>query len=89
MAFMSANISSNAVTTKCSIDDEPDPDRVGIAFMGITGSGKSSFIKALTGRSDIAVGHSLEACKPWPTKTVRLRVSLIRCKALRVYHRTM
>jgi putative ribosome biogenesis GTPase RsgA len=29
--------------------------------MGITGSGKSSFIKALTGRSDIVVGDGLES----------------------------
>jgi ABC-type proline/glycine betaine transport system ATPase subunit len=30
-----------------------------VAFMGVTGSGKSSFIKALTGRNDIVVGHGL------------------------------
>ena len=32
-----------------------------IAFMGVTGSGKSSFIKALTGRSDIIVGDGLKS----------------------------
>ncbi|KAL8823330.1 MAG: hypothetical protein Q9191_005953 [Dirinaria sp. TL-2023a] len=32
-----------------------------IAFMGVTGSGKSSFIKALTRRSDITVGKGLSS----------------------------
>ena len=36
---------------------------VAIAFMGVTGSGKSSFIKAMTRRDDIVIGHALESCK--------------------------
>lgn len=36
-------------------------DRVTIAVMGPTGTGKSSFIKRLTGRNDIAIGHGLES----------------------------
>ena len=39
----------------------PQTEDVIIAFMGITGSGKSSFIKALTGRTDIVVGDGLES----------------------------
>jgi len=34
-----------------------------IAVMGVTGAGKSSFIAKVTGRSDIAVGHSLDSGK--------------------------
>jgi putative ribosome biogenesis GTPase RsgA len=30
-----------------------------VAVMGVTGVGKSTFIKTITGRDDIAVGHSL------------------------------
>lgn len=30
-----------------------------IAIMGVTGVGKSTFIKTITGREDIAVGHGL------------------------------
>jgi putative ribosome biogenesis GTPase RsgA len=30
-----------------------------IAVMGLTGVGKSSFIKNVTGREDITIGHSL------------------------------
>ena len=32
-----------------------------VAVMGVTGSGKSSFIKTLTGREDIQVGHTLKS----------------------------
>jgi predicted GTPase len=32
--------------------------------MGVTGSGKSSFIKALTGHNDIVVGHGLTSSTP-------------------------
>lgn len=39
----------------------PMTDDVIIAFMGITGSGKSSFVKALTGRDDIVVGDGLKS----------------------------
>jgi Fe-S cluster assembly ATPase SufC len=43
----------------------PCPPRGGnemiIAVMGVTGSGKSSFIRALTGKDDVKVGHGLES----------------------------
>ena len=42
----------------------PATEDVIIAFMGITGSGKSSFIKALTGCDDIVVGDGLKSSKP-------------------------
>ena len=34
-----------------------------IAVVGVTGSGKSSFIKRVTGRDDIAVGETLFSSK--------------------------
>ena len=34
-----------------------------IAVMGATGSGKSNFIRLLTGADESEVGHSLESCK--------------------------
>lgn len=37
-----------------------DTDDVVIAFMGTTGSGKSSFVQAITGRNDI-VGDGLQS----------------------------
>ncbi|RPB04275.1 P-loop containing nucleoside triphosphate hydrolase protein [Choiromyces venosus 120613-1] len=33
-----------------------------IAVMGKTGTGKTSFVNALTGNNDLTVGHGLEAC---------------------------
>ncbi|KAL7272119.1 hypothetical protein RUND412_005089 [Rhizina undulata] len=39
----------------------PQEDIV-IAVMGVTGAGKSNFIRKITGREDIVVGHSLESC---------------------------
>jgi putative ribosome biogenesis GTPase RsgA len=32
-----------------------------VAVMGLTGVGKSSFVKNVTGREDIKVGHSLDS----------------------------
>jgi putative ribosome biogenesis GTPase RsgA len=32
-----------------------------IAVMGMTGVGKSSFIKAVSGRKDIVIGHKLSS----------------------------
>jgi putative ribosome biogenesis GTPase RsgA len=37
------------------------PNDVVIAVMGLTGVGKSTFIKNITGREDIKVGHTLES----------------------------
>lgn len=34
-----------------------------IAVMGVTGAGKSTFIKWASGNSDVVVGHDLESCK--------------------------
>ncbi len=36
-------------------------DRLVVAVMGSTGAGKSSFVKLVTGRSDVQVGHSLHS----------------------------
>ncbi|KAI9675987.1 MAG: hypothetical protein M1822_008373 [Bathelium mastoideum] len=33
-----------------------------IAVMGVTGSGKSTFIKTVSGNEDIEIGHALESC---------------------------
>ena len=33
-----------------------------IAIMGMTGSGKSTFIRLATGRDDVRVGESLASC---------------------------
>lgn len=34
-----------------------------IAVMGVTGSGKSTFIETASGLSDVGVGHNLQSCK--------------------------
>jgi ABC-type uncharacterized transport system ATPase component len=38
-------------------------DPVFIAVMGMTGSGKSSFINRVSGRKSVSVGHGLDSCK--------------------------
>ncbi|KAJ2998469.1 hypothetical protein NUW58_g304 [Xylaria curta] len=40
----------------------PKPDSVFLLVMGMTGSGKSSFIADCTGRDDAKIGHDLESC---------------------------
>ncbi|KAM0491535.1 hypothetical protein ACHAP8_010580 [Fusarium lateritium] len=42
-------------------DTVPGPNDVFIAVMGVTGSGKSSFIETCSGKS-VKVGHDLESC---------------------------
>jgi GTP-binding protein EngB required for normal cell division len=42
-------------------DTVPGPNDVFIAVMGVTGSGKSSFIETCSGKS-VTVGHDLESC---------------------------
>jgi Fe-S cluster assembly ATPase SufC len=37
-------------------------DGIFIAVMGSTGSGKSSFVKTLTGAADVVVGEDLTSC---------------------------
>ena len=34
-----------------------------IAVMGVTGSGKSNFIRVVSGRDDVEVGDTLRSCK--------------------------
>ncbi len=47
--------------------DEDMDDITAIAVMGVTGSGKSNFIKHATSSERIKVGHSLQSCKkPYP-----------------------
>lgn len=41
---------------------QPRPSDIFVAVMGMTGSGKSTFISLCTGE-DVAVGHDLQACK--------------------------
>ncbi|KAI1202817.1 P-loop containing nucleoside triphosphate hydrolase protein [Nemania serpens] len=40
----------------------PKSDSVFLLVMGMTGSGKSSFIADCTGREDVEIGHDLESC---------------------------
>ena len=37
--------------------------KIVIGIMGVTGSGKSTFVRVASGNEDVTVGHSLEACK--------------------------
>lgn len=57
-----------SVGTVTSVSDESEipPPVLLIAVMGVTGSGKSNFLRLLTGRDDEdgpQVGHSLGSCK--------------------------
>lgn len=47
---------SNSDTTT-----EGTSEEVVIAVMGVTGSGKSTFIRAMTGNDSVHVGHGLES----------------------------
>ncbi|KAI1420349.1 hypothetical protein F5Y12DRAFT_773673 [Xylaria sp. FL1777] len=40
----------------------PKPDSVFLLVMGMTGSGKSSFISDCTGQEDVQIGHDLASC---------------------------
>jgi ABC-type proline/glycine betaine transport system ATPase subunit len=40
---------------------EIHPNAIVVAVMGLTGVGKSTFIKTVTGRDDIPIGHSLSS----------------------------
>ncbi|KAI1778598.1 P-loop containing nucleoside triphosphate hydrolase protein [Hypoxylon cercidicola] len=42
--------------------EQAKSNSVFIAVMGMTGSGKSSFISAVTGRDDVKIGHELSSC---------------------------
>lgn len=37
--------------------------KVFIAVMGVTGSGKSTFIQTATGSDDVHIGHTFKSCK--------------------------
>jgi putative ribosome biogenesis GTPase RsgA len=39
----------------------PNLSDIAIAVMGMTGAGKSSFIKRVSGRKDINIGHKLSS----------------------------
>lgn len=42
---------------------QPSPNDIIIVIMGVTGSGKSTFVKLATGDEDVQVGHDLESCQ--------------------------
>lgn len=56
--------------------DDPNNPAI-IAVLGVTGSGKSSFIKRVTGNEDIVIGDDLnssndhENIHEWPMLTIR------------------
>lgn len=41
---------------------DPRPNDIFIAVMGVTGAGKSSFIRLASGNKNVKIGHSLESC---------------------------
>ena len=47
---------------RAKVDYRMDSEII-VPVMGVTGAGKSSFIKLVTGSSDILVGHGLAAGK--------------------------
>lgn len=53
-----ADIMSNS-----SPKDIPEEPLLLIGVMGVTGSGKSTFVKSATGDESVGVGHTLEACR--------------------------
>ncbi|KAH0334901.1 hypothetical protein KCU81_g9280, partial [Aureobasidium melanogenum] len=61
--------------------DVPTPDDIVIALMGVTGSGKSTFIKRVTGREDIQIGHELTSstlkCKAYRFQNAGLTFALV------------
>lgn len=54
---------SIAKLTGAGIDD------IFVAVMGVTGAGKSTFIKRVTGREDIAIGHGINSRSQYRTCT--------------------
>lgn len=43
---------------------EAHNDEIVVAVVGVTGSGKSSFIKRVTGNESIEIGHDLRSSQP-------------------------
>lgn len=57
------NIGSSALKyTKSVVDRIWSGQDLLIAVMGMTGSGKTTFISKVTGRTDLKIGHSLTSC---------------------------
>ncbi|KAG9845925.1 hypothetical protein KCU98_g6587, partial [Aureobasidium melanogenum] len=60
---------------------EQSADDIVIALMGVTGSGKSTFIKRVTGREDIQIGHELTSstleCKAYRFQNAGLTFALV------------
>jgi hypothetical protein len=40
----------------------PPQDEIPIGVLGVTGSGETTFISKVTGRTDLVIGNTLEAC---------------------------
>jgi Fe-S cluster assembly ATPase SufC len=59
---MKSQESSQSVNDNNSPNDGADKDVV-IAVMGITGAGKSYFIRQITGNDEVTVGVSQVSCK--------------------------
>ncbi|KKY17803.1 putative ap-2 adaptor complex subunit [Phaeomoniella chlamydospora] len=51
----------NGIANRISAAPKNNGDDVVVALMGMTGSGKSSFIKAVTGNGNVVVGNTLES----------------------------
>ncbi|KAL6858334.1 hypothetical protein ACO1O0_005795 [Amphichorda felina] len=58
---------------------QPRPEDVIVLIMGMTGSGKSTFISLCTGE-DVPVGHSLEACKFLPRSGGTQQIGIYKCQ---------
>lgn len=53
-----------------------------VAIMGVTGSGKSTFVSQLVGQENVVVGHSLQSGRPCrvPRSYCRIFLILNRCR---------
>jgi ABC-type hemin transport system ATPase subunit len=61
-AVNSCAIVAGGPTAETVSDGEAaEAEEVKIAVMGVTGSGKSTFIRTMTGDLDICVGHTLQS----------------------------
>lgn len=53
-------VAERSSTGESTADDAPKEEVV-VAVMGVTGSGKSTFIRTMTGNLNVHVGHGLES----------------------------